>query len=437
MPRWSGLILAGCAAALAQTTPDNDPVEVLMRLRDQVLRHGERIPNHTCVETIVRDRFEPVTGRMSKSCDALLARRKQTDFPHLLRLDTTDRLRLDVGMASDSEMYSWAGARRFEAGELDEWLPEGAIGTGGFASLLLSVFQSRSPKFVFEDDVTEKGRALLEYSYRIAQEDSQYRVKAGHDWAITGYTGTLLVDARSAELVRFTVRTEELPASTTLCETDSTLEYGTVRFSGVGYLLAVAARQRYIMRNGVEAENRATFDHCREFESESKVEFGKAPRAVPPAPGDPAPLRLPAGLPLSIEVTAPIDCGSAAAGDRIEGRLIKEVRDPKEHTVLLPEGARLEGRLMRVETRYSKSPEVVIALRWEMVEAGGTPSPVWLAPSRRLNTLKTIAEGAVRTRGIEIELPPPNEGRYGIYRFPGEQPVVPGGFRTEWLTIEP
>jgi len=43
------------------TGGDEDPTDVLVRLRDQVLAHAAGIPNHTCVETVERDRYEPVT----------------------------------------------------------------------------------------------------------------------------------------------------------------------------------------------------------------------------------------------------------------------------------------------------------------------------------------------------------------------------------------
>src|ERR1039458_692523 len=61
----------------ADSSGNEDPVDVMMRLRDQVLERGERIPNHTCVESIERDRHEPVIGRAPKSCDTLLARSEE------------------------------------------------------------------------------------------------------------------------------------------------------------------------------------------------------------------------------------------------------------------------------------------------------------------------------------------------------------------------
>jgi hypothetical protein len=220
-----------------QFAGDEDPTEVLMRLRDYVLEHAERIPNHTCVETVERNRYEPTTGRSTKSCDALLARRQQSDFATRLRLNTTDRLRLDVALTTEREIYSWAGAGKFEEGDIDELVPEGAMGSGPFAAMLLSIFEPRNSRFVYEGDTTLDGRRLMDYSFSVTREESRYRVKAKKEWVIAGYTGRLLVDPGTAELARLAVRTQELPAATNACETDTTMEYGIVQLGGGDYLL--------------------------------------------------------------------------------------------------------------------------------------------------------------------------------------------------------
>jgi hypothetical protein len=452
-PRLLGLALVACAAAFAQSpiVPDDDPVDVLVHLRDQVLDLGQRIPNYTCIETVQRDRYDPVDWPGGKSCDALLARRKQRDFPALLILDTTDRLRLDVLLATDREVYSWAGAKRFEDGEIDKLIPEGAMGTGLFAALLLSVFQVETPRFVFAGDTALNGRRLFEYSYTVSVDESHYRVKAGKQWIISGYTGSLPVDPQTAELVRFSVRSEELPAATSLCEVDSTMEYGKVALGGIDYLVPTATRERFISRVGSEEENNIAFTSCREYLAESTVEFGASTpgtgRASVPSPDS---LRLPAGLPVIVDITTAIDSDRAAAGDRIEGRLAEAVQDA-HGTTLVPEGAVLEGRLMRVETHHATALEgrlmgshnatsqgITIALRWETLAINGAKVPLSLRPSRRLGDSDAAAAATgLHSRGMEIDLPKPNESRYGVYHFSGERRVVQSGFRTKWSTAGP
>lgn len=415
---------------------DDDPVGVLMRLRDQVLAHAERIPNHTCVETVKRDRYESLSGPPPHSCDALLARRKLPAFASSLRLATTDRLRLDVILGEDRELYSWAGASKFEEGEIDELVTQGAFGTGPFATMLLSVLEVRNAKFVYEGDTTLMSRRVLEYSFNMPVELSHYRIKAQKQWVVTGYTGAILADPETAELVRFTVRTEELPAATGSCENDMDLEYGLVHLGGDDYLLPKMTRQRFIGRDGAESENTITFSACRDYRGESTVEFspkgaqGTRLRIATP------PLQLPAGLPVAVELTSPVECDKAAAGDRIEGHLVNAIRDPSSKAVRVPAGALMAGRLMRVETRWGKVVEIAVALRWETVAMDGNATPISLTPDRRVQPIFPI-RGALQRRGVEIELPLPGENRYGVYHVNGEHGVLDRGFRSEWLTAKP
>ena len=110
-------------ALAAWAASDDDPVEVLLRVRANVEAHGRRIPNHTCVETIDRDTYGYVPAPPPKSCDTLLERRKPAEAATLLRLSASDRLRLDVGISGAHEIYSWAGAPRFEEPDIDQFVP--------------------------------------------------------------------------------------------------------------------------------------------------------------------------------------------------------------------------------------------------------------------------------------------------------------------------
>jgi hypothetical protein len=434
--RGMAVVLLGLGSLAAA---QDDPAEVLIRLRDQVLAHAERIPNHTCVESVRRDVYEAMTDPLTRSCDRLLARRNQPGFLSTLRLAATDRLRLDVLLTTDRELYSWAGAKKFEEGEIDELVTQGAFGTGPFASMLLSVLHGRDARFVFEGETSLEGRRLLEYSFSVPVVRSRYRyrVNVPKDWVATGYTGTILADPATAELVRFSVRTEELPEETGSCETDSELEYSMVRLGSDDYLLPTITRQRFIMRDGSEGENSITFSACRDFRGESSVSFSPGiADATPSRPGS-AQLDLAAGLPVTVELTSPpVRSDQAAAGDPIEGRLVDAIRDPVLQTILVPAGAPMAGRLMRVETRWGPPPEITFALRWETVEVGGNPMPIHLRPDQR--ELPTRASrDRLQRRGVEIELPLPGEERYAIYRVNGEKGILATGFRSRWLTAKP
>ena len=418
-------------APVAEPNGQEDPVDVLARLRDRVVQQARGVPNHTCIETVLRDRYEPAAGRANRSCDTLLAARKQAG--NRLRLDVTDWLRLDVGVAGGREIFSWVGAPKFEDADIDELFPTGSFGTGPFAAMLLTLFSDGNPHFILEGETELEGRRVLEYSFRVSRDDSHHRVKTHEGWIVTGYTGALYIDPRTSDLVRFEVRTEELPAETEACEVDTTLDYSRVPIRGLEYLLPTATRQRFIGRDGTESENSVSFASCREFQGESTVTFGRPAGtelsvARPPVP------TLPPGLPLAVEMTSSFPFGEAAAGDRIEGRLLEPLRDPKSQKVLAPAGAPVAGRLTRVELKHSGSGEYTVALRWETLQSGGETVPLYLKPDRPLANLKAVARGVLRQRGIDIELPPPDEERDAIYHFPGQLAGVRPGLRSSWTT---
>jgi hypothetical protein len=215
------------------------------------------------------------------------------------------------------------------------------------------------------------------------------------------------------------------------------LDYGIVQLGGGDYLLPKVTRQRFIGRDGSEAENTLSFSACREYQAESKVAFGGGGLASGGQGGIPlAALDLPAGLPVTVELLTAVRFGQAAAGDAIEGRLVKPIRDERQKT-LVAEGAAVRGRLMRVETAFGRRTERTVALRWETVQVGGVMAPLSLLPNRRPADLKTGVGNVLRTRGMEIELPLPSENRYGVFHFSAERAVLESGFRSEWVTAQP
>jgi hypothetical protein len=420
---------------------DADPIEVLAALRDRVLEHGHAVPNHTCVETVDRSRFEH-TGQALKSCDAVLAGRRQMGAGARMRLATTDRLRLDVALSTEREIYSWAGANHFDERDIDEIVPQGAMGTGPFAGFLLSVFIGRPPRFVFEGETTLNGRIVYEYSFDVPKPESHFRFKAHREWLITAYSGNIFVDPKTSDLARLVIRSDELPPETETCEVDTTLDYGKVQLNGGLFFLPSSTMQTFVGRDSQVSENVYTFSSCRDFHAESTIEYAghtddHSTKTESPA----ATFEWPVGLPVLIEVTDTIDSATAAGGDRIRGRVFQPVRD-QNGRIIVAEGTPVTGRLMRVEVRHP-SPQVTIALRWETIGVGGQELPVALTPRRPVKPGSEIQLGGVaaiaglKRRGVEFELPLPGEERFGIYHFSGDHVLVESGLKTGWVTAKP
>ena len=425
------------SAVTTEPTGGENPIDVLARLRDRILPHARKIPDYTCVEAVRRDRYEPVDGRAAQSCETLLARRKAPDFSNRLKLDSTDWLHLDVAMTTNREIYSWAGDKKFAEGDIDEVVQQGAIGTGPFAGLLIGTFESRDRTFIFEGETEYHGRRVFEYSFEVPEDRSAYRVKAGKDWVITGYRGALLVDPQTAELVRLSVLTDELPEETATCEADTFLEYDLVPLGERNYLLPKVTHQRFIGRDGTEADNTLTFSSCREYQAESTLLFGTGQpggaRQARPAAG----MELPAGLPVSVELLTAIRAGASAAGDRLEGRLAKPIVDARQRT-LVPAGTPVEGRIVRVETRYTPRLETTVAFHWESIRIAGAAQPLSLRPNRQPPGSRVAGgRGQLQQRGVPIELPLPGEGQDAVVHLIGERVAIASGSLSEWFTAPP
>jgi len=229
-----------------------------------------------------------------------------------------------------------------------------------------------------------------------------------------------------------------LPRSAADCEVNTTLDYSPVRLNSGEFLLPRSARQRFIGRDGLEFENSYVFSSCRDFQAQSSISFGSADRVAPApasaAAGAPA---WPEGLAVAIDVTTPIDSDTAAAGDRIEGRLAAPIYDA-EHRELAPQGALAVGRLMRVAVHHQDPRRVTVMLFWETLQLNGAPARLKLTPHRNARSMAaTAAPAGLRRRGTEFVLPPRNEEAYAVYTFPGERHVVIRGLHTQWFTAKP
>ena len=430
---WVLLLPAACAAA------QRDPVEVLARFGEIVRENASRMRNATCVETIERQYYRARLANTPRTCDDLAGEKKRRGYK--LTLESTDRLRLDVRAGPTAEMYSWPGADRFNDREPWDIIGYGPAGTGPFGMYLLQVVQGDATDFAFLGETEAGGRKVFEYSFRVPAERSHYSVQG----AATAWDGRLLLDPETSDIVRMTTRTSELAPEAFICELRTASDYGRERVGGGELLLSRETRQRFIERAGAEVESIVTFSACRAFQSESRVSFGAGTgeAARGPAKALPDRLDLPAGLPVTIELTTGIDSAKAAGGDRFTGRLAKAVRDER-NTVLVPQGAAVAGRLIEVAV-HMKPAEVALVLHVETVQIEGADVPFHLAGRtvpklewlREILSSLTIGSGG-GSAGITITREPPApEGERNTLLFPGTREVLEPGFKTEWVTVKP
>lgn len=410
---------------------DRDPASVLQQVRSKVLETSKSLVNYTCVETVTRNYFRPAASRLPRACPLLMELRTHPTPDLELRPFSTDRLRLEVTIVDRGEIYSWAGASRFNDAGIYRLVRGGPIGTGAFGGFLITVFFADPKKFGFLGNRTLDGRKLLEYSFNVPASDSHYEVKLKDSWYHTAYTGVFLVDPETSDVVRMTVQTGELPAAAECCQSNTTLDFENVEIGRYRFLLATRSRQHWIYPTGDEAENTTVFSSCREYLGQSSVTFLPEGGAAPSAEQTRAlsrPSAVPEGLRLAFALDAAIDVNTAAAGDAFTGHLTEPLRDRKGKG-LAPKGALVEGRLLRVET-FANPQQAFVVMRPDAVETKG--GKLRLAA---LRDWQRIANESRSRKGVPVYLPAPGEDRAGVFQFPGDRVLIPKGFRSEWRTI--
>lgn len=398
---WLLLLFSAFVTSVAaqQDSPADDAKALLLQVRQKLMLTVNRLPRYMCTETIDRSTFRPKTKLKGVSCDEVAVLRKKTDWR--VREDTSDRLRLDVAVSGRIEMFSWAGEDRFQDRSLADLVQRGATSTGAFVSFLSAVFGTDTADFTYNGDVNADGRALVEFSFRVPLDKSDYRLEntvhgAIVFSAIVAYDGTFLVDPKTFDLVRLTIRVHRIPPELSVCENITTLNYRSVRLNNAEFFLPKDVRFQAISADGSELENRTLFSGCHEFHSESSLSFDTQTEHGPAQNAEVRVLALPPGLPFTLALTHAIETATAAAGDRIKAKLTSPIKEKHNH-VLVPKGAAVTGRIVQIERHYGGEFEsLTLAFKLETVEANGVPQPFDVKLESVVRSSKSVDSSAMR-----------------------------------------
>jgi len=127
---------------------------------------------------------------------------------------------------------------------------QGIASTGHFNGFLDLIFRSDRAGFSYSGQISDGGRNLVEYGYRVPLEASHYDVVFHGQTVKTAYEGTLVIDPHTAELVRMTLRSSHLPSESGACEITHTMNYGRFRLNGSDFLLPSEAHLHMKELNG-------------------------------------------------------------------------------------------------------------------------------------------------------------------------------------------
>ena len=291
-----------------------------------------RQPDYTCVQQIERS---------------------QRRLPNL-RFELVDMLRMEVALVDGKELFAWPGSKKFEDTELRDMAPGGAIGNGNFALHARAVFLGNGPVFTFRGADRVNGKRAARFDYRVSLLNSGYLIRVNHREALVAYHGSFWADPETYDVLRLEVAVEgdEVPPSLGLARARDTMDYSRVRIGPGDFLLPSGSELAMVDLDGNESRNRVTFSSCRQYSGESVLSFNDPPPesaqtvagAEMPPPGE-----VPGGLAADLGLETEIDSGTSMIGDPVEAVLESPLRH-KRH-LLIPRGATLAGRIIRLERR--------------------------------------------------------------------------------------
>src|SRR5580658_6511601 len=282
-----GVALRSCAlllaVATAASTADPEAEELLKQARVKVLDNARRMPRYTCVETVSRTQYQPPDS--PSTCQALVAMRRLMPTRGALML--RDRLRLDVAVVDGGEIFSWAGAGKFETHEIDKLVGGGASGSGEFGSFLSSVF-SNAPdpmRYAGMNTVMNNSFALFEYNVPLARSNYRYQTAAGA--STIAYHGTFSVNPADADVRQLVVESDHFAASDGVCLIKHVMDYNRVKIGQGDFLLPEVSTMDALYHSGAESLNETRYSDCREYVGESSIRFDDVDAAAGALPGRP------------------------------------------------------------------------------------------------------------------------------------------------------
>jgi hypothetical protein len=277
---------------------------------------------------------------------------ERTVFPTRLStyFQSRDRYRLEVAVTDGHERFAWPG-ESFTERPLAEFLGPGIASTGEFSTHGITVFTDSRTSIARSPQKRVDNR--LYFTFRVPVEASRYMLfAAGHGVPMpAAYEGGFYIDQDSAQLLSLDVDVPHPPAASGLARIATAIDYSQAEVGGDRVWLPSEARIEVESLQGALARNRLRFSSCRSYQTAANIRFSneenKEDVIASPGPALQS-VDLPTGSELPLELRESISSDGAWAGDVFLARLYKDVKS--SGTIILPKGAVITGRLVRIET---------------------------------------------------------------------------------------
>jgi hypothetical protein len=376
------VVIVSSFACGQRKEPSPNPSELLEQVRARLMPEMSRQSRYSCVQNVTRH-FYDSGSKMAPSCANHSAGRTGRDRPS--RANSVEHFQFDVAIAGNREIHAWPGAPSFAEEEIRQAAGNGgAFGSGDFAAFIVNVFGG-SAAIKFDSIRHANGRVIFDYTFDVPQSASNYAIANSAEAIVLGYGGSFSLDSQSADLLRLTVRTSELPAATDACQATSTIAYQRVGIHGQNVLIPLQTDLDTVFRDGAQADSVTSYSSCHEYSTSAVMRFDVADAATNVKSSEPAEKSVadpfPLGSRFDCRIVTPIDA-ETPAGSPLEGRLLAPILGDSGE-MLAPAGARVRGRLVRLAEYQHPRHYFEADVRLDTIEVNGLELRIYAVLNRR------------------------------------------------------
>src|SRR5579872_741907 len=337
------LAVIACCASLCGAQTTADPESQLTRIKARVNQVVAGIPNYTCVENVEQSRRLGRTGHFG----------------------SVERVRLEVAEAGGKELFARLGAKQFDNTSVPPF-GSGVASSGEFVQYLRAIFGNSATKFEDRGRDDLEGAPSLRYDYSVSPGASDFRISRLEKFAFVSFHGSVWVDAESLDLMRLKIIADQIPSELGVVTATTDIVYAPFRIGENRFLLPQTSSLITVTNEAYDFRNDTEFTHCRQFAGTSSISFDDPGQSQTTILDE---RDLVAGMHLKLAFVSPLDLQSAHVGDPLAALVTADV--DRKGKVLIPSGARILGRLRRIEKRAGEPRRILLTLEFSQIESTG------------------------------------------------------------------
>ena len=356
-------------AALFAVPPAASPAtlsvhDLIGQIRAHVLEQVRIGGNYMCIQTADRHYFRPDESARS-GCDHPLK------HPGKMTEVMTDRLRLDVAVSDNREIYSWYGQQHFNDGSIDQLITNGPITSGGFGGFLRNIFLAAGIEFIYTGHSVVNGVPLDSFDYNVPLARSTYAIAAPQGSIIVPFNGSFTADSNTFELTSLTVEVPKVSPGSNVCYARSSIVYHMAHISGNDVLIPSHFDFKLEGIDHTVTDSQFDYRSCHAFTGESTISFkldntgASAVNSLQPIAKGP----IRQGINFFVQLRTPIDDRDSYTGDPVEGVLLHDMKLRHARDVI-PKGSLVRGIITQLEFHRGENPYYLLDISFNQIVEG-------------------------------------------------------------------